>query len=163
MMSYCGGSSGVGAWRWIAKDEYKFLIGAVGRGPTTTTVAPPTGTIADNPPGPESDYLLVRGSLDLTTGAVAFDPFTTLRTRATLPAQQAGSFAIRLTDRGGATLATVPFEAHAEHPDLPAGETNTALFIVPVAAPPGVARADVILSGKVIGTRIASAGAPRCT
>ena len=156
LMSYCNGSNYSGRWNWISPSTY---------------VAAQAWLNADfAPPAPlfrvatarADGYLLVRGQVDVVTGAVQFDPFARITSTTPPDAPPTGPYTIEVRDASGAVLSSTPFDAVPSHVDGstgPAGLT-TASFLVPVPDDDAAAQVVVVHAGANLGAVSASGHAP---
>jgi hypothetical protein len=160
LMSYCGGT--VTGARWISQITYDALLSA-----SNAIFDPLASPVRSQPSGGSAtDYLMVRGSVDLLRDSVDLLPFGTLSSSMEPPMPPAGSYTLRVLDDVGGVLSEVSFEPTEQHADAsgPGGEGGAdpgiGTFMIPVAAAPGIQQVVVLQGSAVLATRFISAAAP---
>ena len=156
MLSYCGGT--VTGARWISKVTYDALLAATD---ATFLNAPPAPKV-----GVQTEYLVVRGSIDFGTNNVQFLPFGTITSSIAPPQPLAGDYTLRLLDGLSQVISEVSFQPseHRSDSTMPEGgggdDPDTGHFLIPVPANPAIQQAMVLQAGNVLATRVSSGDAP---
>lgn len=112
-------------------------------------------------------YVVARGSVDVTTDAVSFEPFGSLTTSQPVPRSD-GPYTAKLVDSSGATVAQVPFMPELGHGDPAPGSPTPPLstegnFIVLLPTDGSANRVEILDNGSVIGSVTASPHRPTAT
>lgn len=153
LMSYCRAYTG---WRWISKYTYTNILNAL-----VVRFAPPPAPrlqlAAGEPPQP---YLMIRGQIDLESGAASWLPFQLATLLEPPEAPVPGPFTLRLLDAGSQVLAVIPFEPAVQQPDDPAEPGAIASFLIPVPLDLPVAGVSLFYQAAPLASLQASASPP---
>lgn len=157
LMSYCPPLED-GQGRWTDAFTYPGLVDPI-RAAADGIAGEPARILA---PGPTQ---VVRGRVDLVTGAASFDPAVGYLSATPLPQPPPGDYTLDLLDAAGQVLDSIAFAPTVMEADEPPGGSGVpprqALFVVPVTDPgPALQRLVVRRGGVEIGSLAASATAP---
>jgi hypothetical protein len=166
MMSYCNypGTPQEND-NWISDFTYEAIhnsiqsrFGATGTSLVTTSVSTATD---------DSAFMLIRGTVNVNSEEIEFDPFGEIVSPVAPPALPEGDYTLRLLDGSGNILDEIffqPIEMHAtvsdsEPPPVP---PETGLFIIPVSVTsfPDLEQVQVLKSEVILGSMAASNNAP---
>jgi hypothetical protein len=154
LMSYCPGSGEQGLWP--STHTWRKLIAALG-GPATASPAAVRAQAA------ASEHLVVQGTVDTATGDMTLLPAIAV-TASDTPDVPPGQYTLVQVDAGGGELGSVTFAPSELHRDAPgpggAAEPTTAVFSVPIAPQPQLARIEIRRDGQTVAARSASANEP---
>lgn len=155
LMSYCRAFTG---WRWISKHTYTNVLQAL-----IARFQPARALGAMEMPRPTSDpqdYLLIRGQIDLESGAASWLPFQLARLFEPPEGPAPGPFTLRLLDGTGQLLADIPFAPDLHQPDDPAEHSAVASFLIPVPFAVPVAEVVLFFQDTPLASLQASASPP---
>ncbi len=152
LMSYCQAFTG---WRWISKYTYTQIQQAL-----IARFQPPRALQLAGPDAGPQEYLLVRGRMDLESGAVHWLPFQWVQLAEPPEPPAPGPFTLRLLDGAGQLLADIPFEPALDQPDDPAEHGSEAGFLIPVPFALPVAEVVLFHQAAALASRQASASPP---
>src|SRR5688500_9768793 len=107
-------------------------------------------------PAAATNYLLIRGTLNLETGTPTWLPFHRLTLRGLPETFSPGEYSVRLLDAANAVLGEAP--TSVEVPEE--GDDVEAPFSVMVRANAAARKVQLLRNGVVVGDLIASANAP---
>lgn len=156
LMSYCRAFTG---WRWISKYTYTNILQTL-----IARFQPPAPRGLANLQSPQTsepqDYLLIRGGIDLESGAVSWLPFQLAQLFEPPEGPAPGPFTLRLLDGAGQRLADIPFAPDLNQPDDPAEHSAVASFLIPVPLAVPVAEVVLFFQDTPLASLRASASPP---
>lgn len=155
LMSYCGSSQffSPSRSRWPSKFTYENLRNAI----NTTFFQIPNS-------GPLEDHLFVRGSVELATGSVTWEPFYTDEIPTGFTTTP-GDYRLEVRDVMGVRLDTADFELTVMEQDIPSDgsppqEGTMGVFLIPFNQMSTIAEVGLLENGVEVATLTASPSAP---
>ncbi|HOW65011.1 MAG TPA: hypothetical protein P5186_14085 [Candidatus Paceibacterota bacterium] len=106
------------------------------------------------------EYLVVRGAVNLVSGAAQFLPFTRLRTSQTITPPPVGEYTLEFLNAAGSIQQVIPFALVTGVPDYATKLPETGSILVPVAANPAIRQVRLRHRGVMILSRSASLSSP---
>ncbi len=122
LMSYCALLE-VDSWTWPSKANYETIYQAM---TSTFGSGSPSTAVTSAAPGPPTDYLLVRGTIDLSGNTAEFEDLGLLTSTTIPPAPPTGDYTLQLLDQADGVLSQVSFEPNEAHGFAP-GVTEPAI------------------------------------
>ncbi len=146
LMSYC---SVTPLNRWMSTFSYTNCLAYL----TNRFKAMPGAPAPDADP---TEWLLVRGTMDLTAGTAQFDPTVAITTTNVPPPTESGPYTLIVLDGQGNTLNSIPFMPDAA--DIEDDEDQIGVFLVIVQAEPNFHEFRIVEGANVLADVVAGTG-----
>jgi hypothetical protein len=158
LMGYCPGLADK-KWKWVSKTNYWAMMDAL----RTRFVNVSSASTASNAGLGLKRHLVVRGRINITTGAAEFLPFSVVSLKETPSYPRSGDYVLRLLDPGGQVVREVPFTPVSGEPEQPVDVPLFRWFLIPVPEDPAISQAMVLHNGASILSRSATRHVPAVT